>query len=52
MCIVFQLPDDDGRSELMLVAERVRHRAATKWGKRRYLVMDPLVNPTKQKAIA
>src|SRR5678816_1379981 len=29
----------DGHSALMLVAARLRHIAATKWGKRRYLVM-------------
>jgi putative transposase len=38
----------DGKSALMLAAARVRHIAATKWGKRRYLVMDPLLNPAKQ----
>src|SRR5579875_1337684 len=30
----------DGHSALMLVAARLRHIASTKWGKRRYLVMD------------
>jgi len=29
----------------MLVAGRLRHIASTKWGKRRYLVMDHLLNP-------
>ena len=40
----------DGHSALMLVAARLRHIAATKWGKRRYLVMDALLNPAKQEA--
>jgi transposase-like protein len=38
----------DGQSALMLVAARLRHIASTKWGKRRYLVMDHLLNPAKQ----
>jgi transposase-like protein len=42
----------DGRSALMLVAARLRHIASTKWGKRRYLVMDTLLNPAKQEAAA
>jgi len=42
----------DGHSALMLVAARLRHIAATKWGKRRYLVMDALLNPAKQEAAA
>ena len=42
----------DGKSALMLVAARLRHIASTKWGKRRYLVMDPLLNPAKQEAAA
>lgn len=37
----------DGQSALMLVAARLRHIASTKWGKRRYLVMDHLLNPVK-----
>jgi putative transposase len=36
----------DGKSALMLVAARLQ------WGKRRYLVMDPLINPAKQEAAA
>lgn len=32
----------DGQSALMLVAARLRHMAATKWGTRRYLDMDRL----------
>ncbi|HEX7115687.1 MAG TPA: IS256 family transposase [Steroidobacter sp.] len=40
----------DGKSALMLVAARLRHIASTRWGKRRYLVMDPLLNPAKQEA--
>jgi transposase-like protein len=42
----------DGQSALMLVAARLRHIASTKWGKRRYLVMDHLLNPAKQEAEA
>ena len=42
----------DGQSALMLVAARLRHIASTKWGKRRYMVMDPLLNPAKQEAAA
>lgn len=42
----------DGNSALMLVAARLRHIASTKWGKRRYLVMEPLLNPAKQEAAA
>ena len=42
----------DGHSALMLVAARLRHVASTKWGKRRYLVMDPLLNPEKQEVAA
>ena len=32
----------DGRSALMLVAARLRHTAATKWGTKRYLQMNRL----------
>ena len=42
----------DGHSALMLVAARLRHIASTKWGKRRYLSMDALLNPAKQQAAA
>jgi putative transposase len=42
----------DGQSALMLVAARLRHIASTKWGKRRYMVMDPLLNPAKQEQAA
>jgi len=42
----------DGHSALMLVAARLRHIASTKWGKRRYLVMEPLLNPAKQETAA
>jgi hypothetical protein len=42
----------DGKSALMLVAARLRHIASTKWGTRRYLVMETLPNPTKQRAAA
>jgi len=42
----------DGHSALMLTAARLRHVASTKWGKRRYLSMDVLLNPAKQEAAA
>jgi putative transposase len=42
----------DGNSALMLVAARLRHIASTKWGKRRYMLMEPLLNPAKQEAAA
>ncbi|MGA8312100.1 MAG: IS256 family transposase [Terriglobales bacterium] len=42
----------DGHSALMLAAARLRHIASTKWGKRRYMLMDPLLNPAKQEAAA
>ena len=35
----------DAHSALMLVAARLRHIASTKWGKRRYLAMETLLNP-------
>jgi transposase-like protein len=34
----------DGQSALMLVAARLRHVSGTKWGTRRYLDMDRLVD--------
>jgi hypothetical protein len=42
----------DGHSALMLTAARLRYVASTKWGKRRYLSMDALLNPAKQEAAA
>ena len=42
----------DGHSALMLTAARLRHVASTRWGKRRYLSMDALLNPAKQEAAA
>jgi hypothetical protein len=36
----------------MLTAARLRHIASTKWGKRRYLVMELLLNPAKQEGAA
>jgi len=42
----------DGHSALMLVAARLRHIASTKWGRRRYLAMELLLNPAKQEAAA
>jgi transposase-like protein len=35
----------DGNSALMLVAARLRHIAATKWGSKRYLAMESLLKP-------
>ena len=42
----------DGHSALMLVAARLRYIASTRWGKRRYMLMEPLLNPAKQEAAA
>jgi transposase-like protein len=42
----------DGHSALMLVAARLRHIASTKWGKRRYLAMETLLDPLPQEAVA
>jgi transposase-like protein len=42
----------DGHSALMLVAARLRHIASTRWGKRRYLAMETLLNPIHQEAAA
>jgi hypothetical protein len=42
----------EGHSALMLVAARLRHIAFSKWGKRRYLVTDSLLNPAKQEVAA
>jgi putative transposase len=42
----------DGHSALMLTAARLRHVASTKWGKRRYLSMEALLNPAKQEVAA
>jgi putative transposase len=42
----------DGHSALMLVAARLRHIASTKWGRRRYMAMDNLLNPARQEAAA
>jgi transposase-like protein len=42
----------DGQSALMLVAARLRHVASTRWGKRRYLAMETLLNPIHQEAAA
>jgi transposase-like protein len=42
----------DGHSALMLVAARLRHIASTKWGKRRYMQMESLLNPAKQEEAA
>ncbi len=36
----------DGKSALMLVAARLRHVAATKWGTKRYLQMNRLAEVT------
>jgi putative transposase len=42
----------DGHSALMLVAARLRHIASTRWGKRRYLAMETLLNPVHQEVAA
>ena len=42
----------NGKSALMLVAARLRHIASTKWGKRRYMQMESLLNPAKQESAA
>jgi transposase-like protein len=42
----------DGQSALMLVAARLRHIASTRWGKRRYLAMETLLNPIHQEEAA
>src|SRR5262245_41237824 len=42
----------DGHSALNLAAARLRHIASTKWGKRRYLIMETLLNPAKQEVAA
>jgi hypothetical protein len=42
----------DGKSALMLVAARLRHIASTRWGKRKYLSMEKLLNPIYQEAAA
>src|SRR6059058_5473346 len=42
----------DGHSALMLVAARLRHIASTKWGKRRYLAMETLLNPIREEVAA
>ena len=47
-CVVGAFPD--GHSALMLVAARLRHIASTKWGKRRYLAMETLMNPIQEEA--
>ena len=42
----------DGHSALMLVAARLRHIASTKWGRRRYMAMENLLNPARQEVAA
>jgi transposase-like protein len=42
----------DGHSALMLVAARLRHIAGTKWGKRRYLAMETLLQPLPEEVAA
>ncbi len=42
----------DGKSALMLCAARLRHIASTKWGTRRYLNMDLLLNQSLETATA
>ena len=42
----------DGKSALMLCAARLRHIASTKWGTRRYMNMDLLLNQSLENASA
>jgi transposase-like protein len=42
----------DGESALMLVAARLRHIAGTKWGTRRYLAMELLMNEAEAETSA
>ena len=42
----------DGQSALMLVAARLRHIAATKWGTKRYLAAELLQAPRRQRSAA
>ena len=42
----------EGHSALMLVAARLRHIVSTRWGKRRYLAMETLLNPVHQEVAA
>src|SRR5437879_2134099 len=42
----------DRHSALMLVAARLRHIVSTRWGKRRWLVMEMLLNPAKEEDAA
>ena len=42
----------DGQSALMLVAARLRHIAATKWGTRRHLTTELLQTPRRQRPAA
>ena len=42
----------DGHSALMLVAARLRHIASTRWGKRRYMAMENLLNPVREEVAA
>ena len=42
----------DGQSALMLVAARLRHIAATKWGTKRYLAAELLQTMRRQRSAA
>ena len=42
----------DGQSALMLVAARLRHIAATKWGTKRYLAAELLQTTRRQRSAA
>lgn len=42
----------DGNSALMLCAARLRHIAGTKWGTRKYLLMDELYRDEREQLIA
>lgn len=42
----------DGHCALMLVAAKLRHIASTRWGKRRYMAMESLLNPVREEVAA
>jgi transposase-like protein len=42
----------DGHSALMLSAARLRHVAGTKWGTRRYLCMESLIQPMERDLVS
>jgi hypothetical protein len=42
----------DGQSALMLSAARLRHMAASQWGTKRYLCMEPLIKQLTLNTVA